>query len=346
MIIGVDYFNYGFDNTYYDTAIPTSELDEVEMGAGMYDEFFLTVDTTVDDSPTKPKDWQLTTLMDAEFNNSIEAGSINGAGHVVTKLQCYRREYRGTDTSWQLISEFDYDDHYNLYTVIDRFVENNVTYEYCIVPLAQEIMGDLLIGPPVKAEYNGVFISDIEENYSMDIDLQVSDLVYNTNMNQAVPLNGQYPIVSFGNANYRTGTISFLPMTPQQIYGYTSEIDEHDEYLNRSRIIKFLNNGQAKVVRREDGDIFVVATTNVKSSPKAEGLEAIQTLTFDFVEIGALDFNTMQKGGLISSAGKSVYTYADDGSIIWNQEYVAMDGSEDAYRRYRNSFNPLLEKGA
>lgn len=341
MIIGVDYFNYGFDQQYYDTAIPTSELDELMMGAGMYDELFVSVDDTIDEKQEKPAQWTLKTIMDAEFNNSLEAGSINGSGHVVTKIQCYRREYRSTDTEWQLVAQFDYDDHYNLYTVIDRFIENNKTYEYCIVPLAKEIMGDVLIGPPVHSKYSGTYISDIDTNYSMNVDFKFSDLTYNGNMSKSVPLNGQFPIVSFGNANYRTGSITFLPLTPQQEFGYSSEINAHDEFINRQNVINFLNNGKAKVIRREDGDIIVVATNNVRTTAKAEGLDAISNVTFDFVEIGALDYNTMDKSGLISSAGKAVYTYDDDGNIVWNQEYQAEDGSKGALERYRNSFTPV-----
>lgn len=338
MIIGVDYYGYGFDQQYYDTPIPTSELDEVTMGGGMYDEFFLSVDTEIDESPTKPKDWQLKTLMDATFNNSLEAGSIKNAGHIITGLQCYRREYRNTNNEWQLVAQFDYDSKYNLYTVIDRFIENNKTYEYSIVPLSHEIMGDILIGKPITSEFSGTYISDIDNNFSMNLDFSFADLTYNTNMSKSVPLNGQYPIVTFGNANYRTGSATFLPLTPQQEFGYSSEIDEHQEFLNRTNVINFLNNGQAKVIRRDDGDTFVVATTNVRTSPKAIGLEAISTVTFDFVEIGALDYNTMEKSGLISSAGKSVYTYDDNGNIVWNQEQEVLDGSIMSRRRYRNSF--------
>lgn len=338
MIIGVDYFNYGFDQQFYDTPIPTSQLDEVMLGAGMYDEMFISVDTDIDKKQEKPAQWTLKTIMDATFNNSLEAGSINGNGHIVTRLQVYRREYRSTNTEWQLVSEFGYDKHYNLYTVIDRFVENNKTYEYCVVPLAQEIMGDLLIGPPVDSTFEGMFISDVDTNYSMNVDFKFSDLVYNTNMNKAVPLNGEYPIVTFGNSNYRTGTATFLPLTPQSEFGYTNEINDHDEFVNRQNVISFLNNGRAKVMRREDGDIMVVATTNVHTTAKAEGLDSISTVTFDFVELGPLNYNTMEKAGLIASAGKSVYTYDDDGNIVWNQEYDANDGSKQANERYRNAF--------
>lgn len=346
MIIGVDYFDYGFDQQYYDTPIPTSELDEVEMGAGMYDEVYVSLDTEQSKEQEKPSTWNLKTIMDAEFNNNLEAGSIDGSSHIVTNIQCYRREYANANDDWKLISQFEYDNNYNVYTVIDRFIENNKTYEYAIVPLAKQIMGETLIGPPIKADFDGTFISDIDTNIPMNVDFKFSDLTYNTNMSKSVPLNGQFPIVSFGNANYRTGSITFLPLTPQQEFGYSSEINKLDEFRNRQSVIDFLDNGRAKVIRRDDGDVMVVATTNVRTSAKAEGLDAISTVTFDFVEIGGLDYNTMDKSGLISSAGKSVYTYDEDGNIVWNQETQAKDGSAKGERRYRNSFETMNDRRA
>lgn len=332
MIIGVDYYGYGFDQMFFDTPIPTSELDEVTMGAGMYDELFVSVDEEIGQDQTVPDDWTLKTIMDADFNNSLEAGSIDGNGHVVTQIQCYRREYMSTENEWQLVAQFDYEKSYNLYTVVDRFIENHKVYQYAVVPLAREIMGKMLINKdPIHSEFNGTYISDIGANYPMNIDFQFSDMSYNTNMSTQVPLNGQFPIVSYGNANYRTGTVSFLPLTPQQIFGYTNRIDAHEELLNRQKVIDFLNNGKAKVIRRDDGDVIVCATTGVKTSPKSESIDTISTVSFDFTEIGKLDYNTMVKAGMIATAGKSVYTYDDAGDINWNQEYDR-DGDERSRR--------------
>lgn len=332
MIIGVDYYGYGFDQMFFDTPIPTSELDEVTMGAGMYDEMFVSVDEDIDQDQTVPDDWTLKTIMDADFNNSLEAGSIDGNGHVVTEIQCYRREYMSTDNEWQLVAQFDYEKEYNLYTVVDRFVENHKVYQYAVVPLAKEIMGKMLINKdPINSEFSGTFISDIGANYPMNIDFQFSDMAYNTNMSTQVPLNGQFPIVSYGNANYRTGTVSFLPLTPQHEFGYTNKIDAHEELVNRQKVIDFLNNGKAKVIRRDDGDVIVCATTGVKTSLKSEAIDNISTVSFDFTEIGKLDYNTMVKAGMIATAGKSVYTYDDAGDINWNQEYDR-DGDERSRR--------------
>ena len=333
MIVGVDFFSKGFDGNVYDTPIPTSEMDEVIIGTGMYDELFVSVDTTIDHTNIQPDTWEIKTIMDAKFNNSIEAGTIDGAGHIVTNIQMYRRKYRSND-DWQLVAAFPYEQEYNVYTVIDRFVENGQTYEYCIVPLAKDTIGDITKSQPVLIDYDGSFVSDLDNNFKMSADFEFGELSHNKNSSVATPLNSAYPIVSFGNQNYRSGTIKYLPLTDKQLYGAASAVNARDERLNRKRLIDFLNNGKTKVIRRDDGDMIVCVTSSIKSTPKATSLDAIADVSFELTEIGELNYNTMEKAGLIARAGKSIYTYDDFGDVLWNNEPV----NEDARREYRNSF--------
>lgn len=333
MIIGVDFFGKGWEGNIYDTAIPTSELDEVTMNTGIYDELYVSVDTTIDDKNEKPTGWQIKNIIDAKFNNSLEAGTIDGSGHTVTDIQLYRREYQ-TDMEWQLVAAFPYDTDYNVYTVVDRFIQNQQVYEYCIVPIAESIVGDVTVSRPVKSEFNGVYISDIENSYKMEADLEIGETDYHKNFSQAIPLNGAYPIVSFGNQNYRTGSVKFLPLTEEQLNTYGTKIDGRKERLNRERIIEFLNNGQAKVIRREDGDMIVCSTTDIKASPKSGGLNELSGLSFNYIELGKLDVETMEKSGLVARAGKSLYTFDDFGEIVWSNQRV----NDGARRKYRNSF--------
>ena len=55
MIIGYDYFGKKLDGVVFDTAVPTSNVDEVVIGAGIYDEIFVSVDTTISNQNIKPE---------------------------------------------------------------------------------------------------------------------------------------------------------------------------------------------------------------------------------------------------------------------------------------------------
>lgn len=333
MIIGVTFYGSSFAGNVYDTAIPTSEIDEVTLNTGMYDELYVTVDTSITKEDVKPTGWAIKNIMNAKFNNSLEAGAIDGSGHTVTGIQLYRRAYM-VDNEWTLMAEFPYDPDYNVYTVVDRFIENGKSYEYAIVPIADKVIGDTTVSPPVNAKFDGTFISDIERNFKMEANLDFGEYTYNKNMNQSNPLNGSYPIVTFGNQNYRSGSVKFLPLTHEQMLGYANKIDTIAERLNREQIIGFLNNGQAKVIRNDNGDMIVCATSGVKTNQLSEKLPHLSNVSFDFVEIGTLDYETMDKAGLIAQAGRSLYTYDDFGEIVWSNQRI----NESARRKYRNSF--------
>lgn len=341
MIIGHTWFGQGMEGNYYDTAIPTEGIDEVWIGEGMYDELYATVDTSITKDNVLPGGWTTTTIIDAKFNNNIEAGSINVHGHVVTKIQCYRREYQSTNTEWSLVAQWDYDKNYNTYSIIDRFVENGKTYEYAIVPVADTVMGDMVRSETIKVNYQGTFISDIDHNYAMNVNFKFGDMKYNKNTSVQGTLSGQYPIATQGRQNYRTGTATFLPLTPALEFGATNEIDEHAELLNRQEVINFLNNGKVKVIRRDDGDMLVVATNDVTLAPLSDNMDLLSNVTFSFTEIGALDYETMDKSGLIAGASKTSYSYDENGDVIWD---TTDSTNADARRRYRNSFAMLANK--
>lgn len=340
MIIGYSFFNKDIDGIIYDTAIPTSEIDEVTLSDGMYDELFTSVNTTIDKTNERPEGWEIKTIMDAKFNDSLEAGTIDGSGHVVTKIQMYRREWQTPNSEWLLIAQFDYEKVYNMYTVIDRFVENGKTYEYAVLPLADDVQGNLAISQPITVEFDGTFISDADTNYPMDLDFKIGDLTHNRNSSTMVPLNGKFPVVSYGDQNYRTGNISFLPVTNGQREGTETKIDPHAELMNRQQITKFLNNGHAKVIRRDDGNVMVVAVQNIKETPKSDNLDTISNVSFDFTEIGEMNFETMDKAGLIGGAGKSIYTFDDFGDMYWDNEPVDLD----ARRESETSFGKKVEE--
>ncbi|WP_289759880.1 hypothetical protein [Lactobacillus taiwanensis] len=342
MIIGVDYFGYDWNGTFYDTPIPTAGIDEVTMYEGLYDELFVSLDTTIDETPKRPEKWHIKTIMDAKFNNSLEAGTITGSEHIVNNIQVFRREYQNVDTNWKLIAQFPYEQKYNMYTIIDRFIENGKTYEYAIVPLAKDVMGDVTISEPIYAEFTGTYISDLDSNYEMNLDFKFGDMTHNKTSSVAVPLNSEFPIVTFGNQNYRTGNITFLPLTKEQELGMRTKISPKAELENRKRIIDFLNNGSVKVIRRDDGDVLVVATNDIKETPKSDAVDAISNVTFNFTEVGNLDYDTMEKSGLIAGAGKSIYTFDEFGEVVWDNERV----NEEARREYRNSFADFEKKGS
>lgn len=316
MIIGYNFFNKDFHGIVFDTAIPTSEQDELTLGAGIYDQLFISVDTTINGDNVKPDKWYKKNIMNARFQNDLEAGSLDANGYNITSIQIYRRKHL-TEKKWTLVGQFDYDLKFNTYSFIDRTVENKALYEYSIVPVAKEIIGDITVSRPIMAEYDGVYISDLQNNFKMDIDLALGDVTYNKNTSTIIPLNSNFPIVVSGNQRYKTGSLSFLSVTDDQISSGGSEIDGMAERIHRDNVTSFLQKSGAKIIRNSNGEVMIVATNNVKSTPKDGFLLDIHSIGFDYTQIGNIESSTLANSGLVGYALKSKYTYDENGEIVW-----------------------------
>ena len=317
MIVGYSAYGEDLFSKVWDTPLPTSQLDELMVGAGIYDELYISVDTTISKANVRPDRWYLKNIINAKFQNDLEAGTLDANGHVITMLQVYRREHGRND--WLLIGQFDYDFDYNVYSVVDITAKNGVTYDYAFVPVSDSVVGEENVSEyPVTVKYNGVFISDLEKNYRLEIDFTQGDVTHNKNSSVMTPLNGEFPVMIFGNQDYRTGNITFLPVTEKQIQSGGTKIDKGAERELRDSVTSFLNNGQAKVLRNDNGDIMIIATNNVKSSPKSSTLMDIHGITFDYTEIGKVDSGTLGKVGLLSHGSRGSYTYDENGDVIWD----------------------------
>lgn len=339
MLIDYNFFGMNRDGVVFDTPIPTENLDEVTMGAGIYDEMYVTVDTSIGDKNEKPKKWMLKTIMNSKFQQDLEAGSLDSDGHVVTTIQIYRRKYL-IDDDWLLVGQFNYDINYNVYSFVDRFTENGARYEYAIVPVAKDVIGDVTVSDVIDVDYDGVFLSDLQNNYKMEIDFEMGANSHNNNVSVSSPLNGKFPIVTQGNQDYKTGNISFLPLTQEQVVSGGMEINGIKERKYREQVLNFLKNGNSKVMRNDNGDVMIIATHNVQTTSKNGSLVDLSAISFDFIELGDFDFDTMSKTGLIGKAGKSKYTFDEFGNIVWAMNYE--NETKKMVREHRNSFPKVV----
>lgn len=315
MIIGHTFMSHGVNGSFFDTAIPTDNIDELTLNGGVYDEVFVSVDTSLPADNVKPTGWQLKHIIDAKFKNDIEAGSIDANGFKIDGLLIYRRKFE-PNAKWVLVGETDYQFEYNVYSFVDKTVQNGVTYEYAILPKSKEVLGEITQSAPVTVNYYGSYISDINDTYRMNLDFELGEISHHRNSATLNPMNGRYPVVVFGSQNYKSGSMSFLPVTEEhQKHG--GPINKANEYKLRESIVNFLNNGASKIIRNESGEILIVAITDVKTAPKADWLHDVQKVSFNYTEVGKIEGNSLKGMGLIGQAVKSKYTYNENGEILW-----------------------------
>lgn len=311
-----DYNFFGLDEgACFDTPICTEMLDELAMNQGTYDEIYVDLDTTIPNTTDKPTKWQIQTILNAKFKGDLDAGSVGADGFTVTHIQMYRSVYGSGQ--WDLQAQFDYDPEYNVYDYIDRYVQNGTTYQYAVVPVANQVQGDMLMSDAVSVQYEGIFLTDRKENRRLEFDIELGEVNYNSSSSINEPLNGQYPIAVFGNTNYRSGSLSTLPLSKATIAMAGAGIDKLQEQINRNKWIDFINNRKAKVLRMDSGVLMLIITQNPKVSHKdSETLRDLASISFDYLEIGDLTFNMMLNNDLVAEAHLGKFTFGDNGEVI------------------------------
>lgn len=319
MIIGYNFFGHKFHGNIWDTAVPIQKIDEIQINQGVYDEIYLSLNGDVKQTNERPTYWDIKDIIDAKFQDNLEAGTITGGGYAVTKIQIYRRRI-DTQGEWVLIGESSYELDYNLYSFVDRFAENGATYEYAIAPMSSDILGDITISNRIKVDYDGIYISDLDHNYQLEYDVEFQEIKSNTNHSVLQPINSRYPIVTFSATNYKTGSATFLPMSDDLARSGGSDVDANKERATRDSVVEFLNSPHAKIIRQDNGSSMIVVTHDVSETPMTGNLINISNVSFGFTEIGDFTQDVLRENGLIGGALKSNYTFTDSGNVIWVME--------------------------
>lgn len=276
-------------------------IDTLSLQNGVFDKAFIDLNVgNISPSSTTLK-WNITTVLNAEFNGSLEGGNISADGYKITHIKLLRK-LEGTN-DWEVINVFEYDENNNIYNFEDRYVQNEMTYIYGIMPVANDMDGDILKSNPLKTDFDGIYLTDNETNLRMRFDVSVGDVTHNNPQSISEPVNAQYPIVKNSMLNYRTGKLTVTPLTEKNIKSVGSSYSVVEEQVLRNTWINFLNNRRAKVLRMDNGLSMLITTSNVVESHK-DNINGIASLTFDFTEVGKINFESMFNNGLVADSLK------------------------------------------
>jgi hypothetical protein len=168
----------------------------------------------------------------------------------------------------------------------------------------------------IFAQYKGIYLTDKTQNKKLEYDIDLGDITHNDDSATIQPLNGRFPITVFGDANYRSGHLSVLPLSKSTQNMYGSGVDKAAEQAERQSWIDFLTNHKAKVLRMDNGVLMLVTTKGLIESHKQQDmLRDLASLGFDYTEIGNVDFDNLSTNGLISDATVSKYSYDENGEL-------------------------------
>ena len=296
MFISLDFF--GLDSgAVFKTRLCHPNYNSVEISNMVLDQIYIDEDITIPYSTTKPDDWNYRTVLNAKLQNNLEGGSISAGGLIIEKVRFQRR--RIDELMWQDIEQIPYKPGEQiLYEAIDKYIQNDFGYQYSIIPLTATVMGNRVTSSEITAGFEGVFISDNNNNYRLYYDIELGEITHNTPSTTLEPLNSQFPIVSYSNLDYRTGDITALFLSASTV-NKNGEVDIRMEKLGREQLLKFMKNRKPKFIRFPNGESMLVSLNgNPKESPN-NNINGLATLSFSYTEIGGIDSKTLAENGLI-----------------------------------------------
>lgn len=298
MFIGLDCF--GMDNgAIFKTTVCFPDFYEMEMKNMVVDEIYVTEDMSITSSTTKPTSWGYYDILDGKLQGKLEAGSISGNGFEITAVRFQKKKVE--DTSWETFEEIPYKTGENKYfELYDKYVQNDFTYQYSLLPLTVNVIGNRVVSPEIKAEYDSIFLTDKNYNYRLSYNIEVGDIEYNQPSSVFEPLGGIYPIVSYGSMNYRKSSISnALVLSDETVEGNDNKVKIKHEVLARQELFNFIANRKPKMIRMHNGEIILINIIGNPIIKPRNDVLGIADISFEFVEIGDIKSETLIQNGLI-----------------------------------------------
>lgn len=240
--------------------------------------------------------WDRYTAMHAQFNGDAFAGNIKIKPEDVKSIKIKRR--KAGDLAWQTIYmrdvNLDEDDPFNVFMM--DYLEpskTDIEYTYSFSKYNEEKTATLdydAVAQTVRSEFDNYFIvganvgenNEVENTVYQAIANAVTIPNYSRASNTIVSPGSKYPyVVNNGIAKYYSGTFSaaFFPIED------CCRVEGNDAYKLRNQIDEFLTDGDVKILKKFDGDIWMI---NVVGDIKRndEGHWNYISQSFDWVEAG------------------------------------------------------------
>ena len=273
------------DGVAFDTCNSIASVDNFTLKSGTFDEIYVakTIDDTIGvvENTEKQNDWSADTILLAKFKDNLLGGTIGIDKHSISQIEVRRRK-KGEE-QWQTYYTINYYDDINLYTIVDKFIENEETYEYCIRPLAENIIGTDSLPHSIYINYEHANIFDSTASFDLIYDLKISSISQNIGANIINTLASEYPYVIYSQNNYAQGSVDCLLVSEESA---TGNVDIKSEKILRNKILSFLCNKQYKILKNSDGLYMLIKIVDTPTITASDEVLGIYNLSFNYVEMG------------------------------------------------------------
>lgn len=228
--------------------------------------------------------FDIDTIFLANFENTLEAGSIMNNDTMITHWAIRRKE--STDALNPLLATIPYDNIVSYYT--DTMPKSKTEYVYSVAPISgtgnNRVEGRGIEGVGIVDFYgwtlSSISATPITYNFNLEINSEAIEAIKDFKVYQNYT---QFPAVRFGNASYKKGKLSTIPY----IYNDSDNSYTIDVALLED-VVDFINDGNEKVLRNPIGQIFKVITHNASYQFFDKIPEQPYTLSFEFTQTGVV----------------------------------------------------------
>lgn len=268
-------------------------IEQLTLRDGTFDHIYMskTADSIIDETHN---DWNENTLLDAPFDESLDAGnsgfSLRNTDTILIKV----RE-KGT-FDWKVIytKEINEIEDFDIYEIYKYCRGGDTDYEFQLVSTSNGVENSY-VQAEVTSSFEGFFVMDQENTIGTIFDVGDNNTVRNTLVEPLELLNEKYPAyISNASANYTTGTTSgtFLALTEWD------SVDKSGGVRLRKNAVDVLSDKKAHILKLSDGRIWLIKVNGQVQNNRGQHDDQRQ-LSFDWVEIGDVnDQETLYNLGL------------------------------------------------
>lgn len=243
----------------------TTSLSETEMGnIQLADSFF---------------PWTPETILYAEFSNNLQAGNVSGLSSPIESWVIFRK--RSDDTNYVKVAEIPSAN--TMFT--DYTVKGKRTYEYQVYAKTATELSAPLLSVPIYTDFQYWALMNYDSPdrvWLFDLNLQSGGITVNKPANIFDQTYTQFPVVTFGEKEYITGSISFTSGAMAN-GSMAYSVDYLDE------LTAFINNRQPKILKNRYGQAWKVITHDISWNFNDVISEQIADVSFNFTQIGNLE---------------------------------------------------------
>ncbi len=259
------------------------KMSSAKIGEATFDDLYITQDITSFFTTDKPTEWDLFTIIQANFDNNLNGGNLEFELSKISGIRIKRRKL--TDTSWITLYDKQIETIEDLTFAFNDFTAlYNTEYEYAWVPVLNDAEGEYVTAQTLST-FNGVFVADVDSIYKFYAGVEYSQSQQVQKIGTFEPFGRKYPVyVTNALTNYQTGGIVGKIMAD---YEETRVLDRQKMVSEKNNLLQFLTNKKAKFIKDWNGNSFlVIIVSNPSVTYDSNWGNGMMNVGFNWSEVG------------------------------------------------------------